>query len=52
MSDVALLASPVAAHRATDDSGLPWWSFALLTMLLVGSVVAWGARREGATSRL
>ncbi|MEA3056590.1 MAG: hypothetical protein QOD30_2022 [Actinomycetota bacterium] len=52
MTDVALLASPVAAHRATDDGGLPWWSFALLTMLLVGSVVAWGARREGATSGL
>ncbi len=52
MSDVALLASPVAAHRPTDDSGLPWWSFALLTMLLVGSVVAWGAHREGTTSRL
>lgn len=52
MTDVALLASPVAAHRAAGDSGLPWWSFALLTMLLVGSVVAWGARREGATSGL
>jgi hypothetical protein len=52
MTDVALLASPVAAHRPTDDSGLPWWSFALLTMLLVGSVVAWGAHREGATSGL
>jgi hypothetical protein len=52
MTDVALLASPVAAHRAADDGGLPWWSFALLTMLLVGSVVAWGARREGSTSRL
>ena len=52
MTDVALLASPVAAHRPADDGGLPWWSFALLTMLLVGSVVAWGARREGSTSRL
>ena len=52
MTDVALLASPVAAHRSADDGGLPWWSFALLTMLLVGSVVAWGARREGSISRL
>jgi hypothetical protein len=50
MTDVALLASPVAAHRAPADGGLPWWSFALLTMLLVGSVVAWGARREGTAS--
>jgi hypothetical protein len=52
MTDVALLASPVAAHRSADGGGLPWWSFALLTMLLVGSVVAWGARREGSASRL
>lgn len=51
LSDVALLASPVAAHRAVDDGGLPWWSFALLAMLLVGSVVAWGARREGSNDR-
>lgn len=51
MSEVALLASPVAAHRVARDGGLPWWSFALLTVLLTGSVVAWGVRREGSIHR-
>ncbi len=29
-----------------DDAGLPWWSFVAATMLAVGAVVAYGARRS------
>jgi hypothetical protein len=46
MSDVELLASPVATSRPVTDGGLPWWSFVLATLLAVGAVVAWGHRRE------
>jgi hypothetical protein len=32
--------------------GIPWWAFALATMLAVGMVVAFGARRTSALSEL
>jgi hypothetical protein len=47
MSDAeVLLAAPAAAHRPMHDGGLPWWSFVLATILAVGSVIAWGARKR------
>jgi hypothetical protein len=47
MSDAEiLLAAPAAAHRPMHDGGLPWWSFVLATILAVGTVIAWGARKR------
>jgi hypothetical protein len=49
--DVALSATEVATareQRAPVDGGIPWWAFAAATMLAVGAVVGWGARRSSA----
>jgi hypothetical protein len=47
MSDAQiLLAAPAAAHLPMHDGGLPWWSFVLATILAVGTVIAWGARKR------
>jgi hypothetical protein len=37
---------------APADGGIPWWAFALATMLAVGAVVAFGARKTSALSEL
>lgn len=37
--------SPISATGPADE-GIPWWAFALATMLAVGAIVAYGAKRQ------
>jgi hypothetical protein len=52
MSDVQLLRTLPASTTAppAPDGGIPWWSFALASMLAVGAVIAFGARRSGSST--
>jgi hypothetical protein len=49
---VAIGGEPVSATQTArgGDDGLPWWSFVAATMLAVGAVVAYGARRTTASA--
>jgi hypothetical protein len=37
---------------ATGDDGIPWWAFALATMLAVGAVIGFGVRRTSVLRQL
>lgn len=44
---VALGGAPASTSTPDEgDPGIPWWSFVLATMLAIGVVVGWGARRS------
>jgi hypothetical protein len=49
---VALGGEPVSATAParSHDAGMPWWSFVAATMLAVGAVVAYGARRTAVSA--
>lgn len=46
-SDVALSSTPASSSSPvpSTDGGAPWWSFVLATVLAVGAVVGYGAKR-------
>lgn len=51
---LSLASAEASAARAADpaDGGIPWWAFALATMLAVSAVLAFGTRRTSALREL
>ena len=52
MSDAEVLASSARGGSEPVDGGIPWWAFALATLLAVSGVVAFGVRRTSVLDQL
>jgi hypothetical protein len=53
-SQISLASATAAATTpvsAPVDGGIPWWAFALATMLAVGAVVGYGVKRQSVLER-